>query len=92
MVTFRDAHIRSQGARYLGKEIKNASQEDIDKLEARLAKDRVTKATSARSRQDMAATMVSAAAASSQASGDREVFHGVGLVAQSVPDIKVSSQ
>jgi hypothetical protein len=84
----RDAYIRSQGVEYKGKEIKNASQEDIDKLEARMAKGSVTKSTVARGRLEMSKAMVAAAAASQHA-GEREVFSGVGLVAQVCPDVKV---
>ncbi len=90
-MTFRDAHIRSQGVSYRGKDVKAATQEDIDKLEAKMLKGGITKATSARTRVDLGQAMVSAAAASSGDGGDREIFQGVGLAAQQVPDIKVRS-
>jgi hypothetical protein len=94
MVTFRDAHIRSHGYTVRGKEIKNASQDDIDKLEARMGKGLSTKATSSRSRHDLGKALTAAAAASSEAGlggFDREIFGGVGLSAQCVPDVKEGS-
>ncbi len=89
LVIDRDAHVRTQGVEYKGKEIKNATQEDVDKLEARMLKGAVTKSTAARSRNDLAKAFVSASAASQlSGTGERELFSGAGFAAQACPDVE----
>jgi hypothetical protein len=86
-IIHRDAHIRSQGAEYRGKEIKNASQADVDGLEARMSQGKATKAAGSRTRLQLSKAFASAAAASELA-GERDVFSGTGLAAQSCPNVK----
>mgnify|MGYP001813951621 CR=1 FL=1 len=83
LVVFRDASIKSQG--YVGKdkEVKKASQEDVDRAEARLSKDPTLAASSARSSTDQAASLVAAAAA-----GDDGAFSSEGKAAMQLGDIK----
>ena len=69
LVTRRDASIHSQMYHLKDKEIKKAGQAEVDKAEARLSKDCVFQASSSRTRQDEAASMISSAAAASCADG-----------------------
>ncbi len=92
MIIFRDAHIRSSGYTLKGKDVKAPTQDDVDKLEARVTKGNLLKGTSSRSRHEVSKAMVAAAAASSEAGMtgfDREIFGGVGLAAMSLPNVKV---
>jgi hypothetical protein len=88
-VITRDAHIRSQGVDYRHKEIKAPKQEDIDKLEARVANGQQTvKSASSRGRLEIGKSFVDAAAACAEAGGDRDLFSSVGLTAQVVPNVQ----
>ena len=84
LVTQRDANIHSQGYVAAEKEIRKGSQEDIDRMEARLAKETMFKATNSRSRTDQALSMAKA----SLASGGTGAWSDSGKSAAMIGDVR----
>ena len=84
LVTQRDANIHSQGYVAAEKEIRKGSQEDIDRMEARLAKETMFKATNSRSRTDQALSMAKA----SLASGGTGAWSDNGKSAAMIGDVR----
>ena len=94
LVINRDAHIRSQGYVVKDKEVKKGDQAAIDKAEARLFKEQEFTASSARNKQDLAASMVAAAASSKDGafSSDGKGAAGVGSLKDFIDSTKESQE
>jgi hypothetical protein len=88
LVIQRDLFSRGQVVQNRGKEIKNASQEDLDKQEAKLSKGMSWQASTARSRDELAQSFAAARAASASSGGEIGAFTRVGHVAQALSDVK----
>ena len=84
LVTLRDADIKAQSYILKDKEQKKVEQQDIDKAELRLTKDRQLKASSDMSRMDQAAAMARA----SEAAGAEGAFSSDGKMAVQIGNIR----